>query len=302
VAAVNDDSWDIPMLGEIAVWFDQRGTGKKTKLRIHMNRLRNIVGLIAVCATAAFFTACDEKDTTSNNGTTSNAPDALASKTYNLTDAAGTSVLAFDANNNYTLTPSGGGTAEAGTFTANRSGDVWAVTTTDATGTNSNQLTLTFGAPGSGTYTLERPGQPVVNGSFAEAGTGSTTTDGGSTTTTTTGVTAPAAAPASINVVTGNADSGVGAGATYTVVTQGGTSGTFQITNSGSNGTGTYTYTKTSASEADLVLTYSGNFQGDIDRMHLIFTKEAGSNQPNQYTGTQRVTNVEYPFSGTFTY
>jgi len=270
-----------------------------------MNRLRNIVGLIAVCATAAFFTGCDEKDKVST-GPTSNAPDSLSGKSYTLSDAATGGTMAFDANNNYMLTQ-GGATNESGTFTANRSGEVWDVSLVSAAATTNSQLTLTFTGAGAGTYTFQRPGEPVVNGSFAEAtiGGGTSTTDGGTNTTTTAGgtgtVPAPATAPAQINVVTGNADSGVGAGATYTIVTQGGTQGTFQITNSGSNGTGTYQYTA-SGTEADLVLNYTGNFNGDIDRMHLIFTQQAGSGAANNYTGTQRVSNVEYPFSGTFTY
>src|ERR1044072_971812 len=113
------------MLAEISLWFDQRGTGK-TKMRIHMNRLRNIVGLIAVCATAAFFTGCGEDDKPS--GPSQLAPDSLNAKTYGLTDAAGTTSIAFDDAGNYTLTPSDGSAAETGTFQTTRSGDVHNVT------------------------------------------------------------------------------------------------------------------------------------------------------------------------------
>src|SRR2546423_1673427 len=143
-----------------------------------MNRLRNIVGLIAICATAAFFTGCDEKDKVST-GPTSNAPDTLSGKSYTLSDAATGGTIAFDANNNYMLTQ-GGATNEAGTFTANRSGEVWDASLVSSAATTNSELILTFTAPGNGTYTFQRPGEPVVNGSFAEAapGGGTTTTTG----------------------------------------------------------------------------------------------------------------------------
>ena len=102
--------------------------------------------------------------------------------------------------------------------------------------------------------------------------------------------------------MTGNADSGVGAGATYTVNLSGGPSGTFTISNSGSSGSGTYTYTvDNTAKTAHLVLTYGGQFTGDFDDMTLIFTTQSGGGV-NNYTGNQRVGGNNYPFSGTFTY
>jgi hypothetical protein len=91
----------------------------------------------------------------------------------------------------------------------------------------------------------------------------------------------------------------VGAGATYTVVLSGGTSGTFQITNSGSTGNGTYTYTP-QGNQAHLRLDYA-NFPGDFDDMTLIFTTQPGGS-PSNFTGTQRVGGNDYPFTGTFTY
>src|SRR5438105_15807192 len=117
------------MLAKIPVWFDQ-ARDRKPILRKHMNRLRNIVGLIAVCATTAYFTGCGD-DHASGGGNNNNtfAPAAVNGKTYSLTDAAGTSTLTFDAAaNTYTLTPSAGGTAETGTFTATKTGEVWNVT------------------------------------------------------------------------------------------------------------------------------------------------------------------------------
>src|SRR3954468_2581195 len=123
------------MLAKFPVCFDQRGTGK-TKMRIHMNRLRNIVGLIAVCATAAFFTGCGDDDNNDNGGS-SNVPPTLATKTYNLTDAAVTSTIGFDANGTaYALTPSGGGTntTETGSVTTTTSGETANHTLVNAAG------------------------------------------------------------------------------------------------------------------------------------------------------------------------
>jgi hypothetical protein len=101
-------------------------------------------------------------------------------------------------------------------------------------------------------------------------------------------------------VVTGEG-SGVGANATYTVVLSGGTSGTFQITNSGSTGSGTYTYTVNGNDTAHLRLDYTGDFAGDFDDMNLIFTSAPGG-APSQFTGSQRVGGQDYTFVGTFTY
>ena len=142
-----------------------------------MNRIRNIITLIAVCATAAFLTGCgDDHDSSTNGGNNSIAPAALNGRTYTLTDAGAGGTIQFDAAaNNYTLTQ--GGTTETGTFTATRSGDVWNVTTTNDAGTQTSQLTLTYtGNNGTGTYTLQRPGEAPVNGSFAASGSSTTGT------------------------------------------------------------------------------------------------------------------------------
>src|SRR3954463_15095929 len=166
------------MLAKFPVCFDQRGTGK-TKMRIHMNRLRNIVGLIAVCATAAFFTGCGGDDHP-DSGNQSNAPASLNGRTYNLTDNGGNTVVAFDQNGTaYTLTPNGGGAAETGSFTANQSGEVWTASLVGNGAATNSTLTLTFTAPGTGTYTFDRPGEALVSGNFSEQTTpGSTDTNG----------------------------------------------------------------------------------------------------------------------------
>src|SRR5689334_17784407 len=108
---------------------------EKPTMRIHMNRLRNIVGLIAVCATAAFFTGCGEDDSPSgdNNNPAPNAPASLNGRTYQLTDTAGNSTIVFDpAAMNYTLTPSDNSGTESGTFTATQNGDGYNVSLVNA--------------------------------------------------------------------------------------------------------------------------------------------------------------------------
>jgi len=299
-----------------------------------MNKLANIISLTAVCASAAFFTGCGESDSTSggssNNNTAAgaavNSPGSLNGKTYTLqsSGAAGNTVIAFgQGGGTYTLTQ--GATTETGTYTANPNGPVWDIVAVNDAHTMTSTLTLSFTGAGSGNYALQQPAKAMATGSFVSGnnpgnpppdttgGPPPPDTTGGPPPPTTTGppsttggvpvgtLPAPTTAPASINVVTGNADSGVGAGATYTVVLNGSTSGTFQITNSGSNGSGTFTYTP-DGNQARLVLTYGGTYQGDFDDMTLVFTQPQGSIQPNQFVGNQQVNNVGYPFNGTFTY
>jgi len=272
-----------------------------------MNRLRNIVGLMAVCATAAFFTGCGEDDHTSG-GNTPNAPESLAGRTYNLADAGGNSVVAFDANGTaYTLTPSGGGTAESGSFTANSSGDVRTVSLVGNGATTNSTLTLTFTAPGNGTYTFDRPGEALVSGNFSEQ---AATTDGSTTTNPTTdgGATGgTVVAPDALQTITITPANGIAANQTFTVTLQpAGASGNFTAvgTQGQDMGSGTYTYNKASstATTANLKLLYGGTSAGDFDDYNLVFTHAQGSGAANNFTGTQRVSNGDSPISGTFTY
>src|ERR1043165_1825755 len=83
---------------------------------------------------------------------------------------------------NYTLTQ--GGNTENGTYTANRSGDVWTVNATDANG-NPSTVTLTFSGNGTGNYTLQR-GDQTTTGSFAADASGGTSTSTGTDTGTST--------------------------------------------------------------------------------------------------------------------
>ena len=265
-----------------------------------MNRLRNIVGLIAVCATAAFFTGCGDDDHTDNGGNQPNAPASLNGRTYNLADAGGTTVIAFDQNANYTLTPSNGGAAETGTATSNQSGDVW-TSSLVATGAATNStLTLTFTAPGTGTYTFDRPGEPLVSGNFQEAGVPNPTTDGGGTTDG--GTNGNVTPPATLNALTvTTADSGIGSGAVYTVNLD--QTGHFTAIDQGGQqtGSGTFTYTPNNANDtAHLVLNYDAP-AGDQDDMNLIFTTQPGGGASN-FTGSQIVSGANHNFTGTFTY
>jgi hypothetical protein len=277
-----------------------------------MNKVRNIVGVIAVCATAAFLTGCDDDHNSGggdNNNNTGNAPATLNSKSYTLTDAGGTNTIAFDAANNYTITPGGGAVAENGTFTATKNGDIYNVILANAAGdTNSNStLNMTFSSPTAGTYTLDRPGQAQANGNFVAESTtlpppppppGDTNQPpaGGGT------IPAPVTVPGQITFTTG-AGGGIGAGTVYTTTFSGGTSGTFTSANQAGDalGSGTFEYTP-QGNDAHLRMTYGGQFQGDYDDATLSFSQPAGSGQANTYTGTQSVSGTVYPFNGTFTY
>lgn len=265
-----------------------------------MNRLRNIVGLMAVCATAAFFTGCGEKDQASG-GNNPNAPASLAGRTYNLADAGGNTVVAFDANGTaYTLTPSGGGAAETGSFTANQSGDVDTVSLVGNGATTNSTLTLTFTAPGTGTYTFDRPGEALVSGNFSEHTTGGT--DGG-TNGGTNGGNGTVTAPDALQTITITPANGIAANQTFTVTLQGGNF-TAVGTQGQDMGSGTYLYTKSSptATTANLHLTYGGTSAGDFDDYNLVFTQQPGSGAANNFTGSQQVSNQQAPINGTFTY
>lgn len=272
-----------------------------------MNRLRNIIGLIAVCATAAFFTGCDD-DNNNNNNNGGNAPESLRGRTYNLTDAGGTSVVAFDANaDNYTLTSSDtNNVPETGTFTANKAGEQYTVLLNGTGAQTNSTLTMTFTGAGAGTYTFDRPGQPLVSGNFAAAGgtttDGSTTTTNGNTTTSTDGNTttggngtspAPANVPGVLNITL--QQGGVVAPGTVSHVTFNG--GNFTATGDQGQalGSGTYTYVPT-GNNAHLVMTYGAG--PDKDDYTLSF------NPGNQgtFSGTQSAGTETKAASGIFSY
>jgi len=277
------------------------------------------LGLIAICATAAFFTGCgdDHDDNNPPGNTGGNAPASLNGQTYTLNDTIGGGTLAFESGaNNYTLTR--GGTNEVGTFVGTKSDDVWTVTTMDTSGTTNSTITLTFTGAGSGNYTQQTAAGDQISGTFASAGTGTTTTTGTDTgtttntgtdtgTTTSTGTdtgttTGTVPAPATLQSITvTTAQSGIGPGSVYTVTFSGGTTGTFTARNTDNNvtGTGNYTYTP-QGNQAHLRMDYS-EFAGDFDDMTLIFTTPPGGGA-NQFAGNQKVGGTDYTFTGTFTY
>src|SRR5687767_8548373 len=109
-------------------------------MRIHMNRLRELVGIFALCATATLFTGCGGDDDNDSGAPAQLAPNSLNGQTYTLTDAAGSSSLAFAAEGNgYTFTGAEGA-EEVGTYSGERQGDVWTVTTTDSTLSTTSEL------------------------------------------------------------------------------------------------------------------------------------------------------------------
>jgi len=297
-----------------------------------MNKLRNIISLVAVCATAALFTGCGDDDTIAGDGgnnNISNAPNSLVGRTYTLTDSGAGGTLAFDATaNNYTLTQ--GGNTENGTYQANQSGDVWTVNATDANG-NPATITLSFNGNGTGNYTLVR-GDQTTTGSFAADQTGGTSTSTGTDTgtststgtdtgtststgtdtgtststgtdtgtSTSTGPVGTLPAPNSLNSITVTTGTGgIAPGTVYTVTLN--SNGTFNAINASGDpmGSGTYQYTP-SGNQANLRLTYP-DFGTDNDNMTLFFTSPQGSGA-NQYTGTQVVSGTSYNMTGTFTY
>jgi hypothetical protein len=278
-----------------------------------MNRLRNIVGLIAVCATAAFFTGCGDDDDNNGNNNNSNVPASFAGRSYNLTDAAGTSTIAFDQNGTaYALTSSAGAT-ETGSFTQTKSGETANFILTNAAGDRTSTLDMTFTGDGAGTYVFTPPGEAPVSGSFAAAG-GGTATDGNTTTTATDGNTTTTAtdgntttgqgtvnAPATLPSITLTPVNGIAPGQTFTVtLNNGGTFTTSRVSDGQSMGTGTYQYTP-SGTTANLKLMYGAPNAGDIDDYNLVFTSAQGSGQNNNFSGTQ-TSGQPQPVNGTFTY
>ena len=255
-----------------------------------MNKLRDYVGIFAICATSLIFTGCgdDDNDAPGNQGPVTVAPESLAGRTYTLTDSAGASTLAFDANGTaYTLTPTGAA-ADTGTWTGQRAGDVWTVNTVSGSSTNTSTLTLNFSSDTAGNFELRQGDAAPVTGTFAQSSGNPNPPDPNPD-----GV----PAPATLNSMTVTAN-----GAVYTITFSGGTSGTFTAVNPEGNsmGSGNYVYTP-SGNNANLRLTYP-EAGDEYDDMNLAFTQAAGSGQPNNFTGTQKIGGTVSPFSGTFTY
>lgn len=267
-----------------------------------MNTLRAYTAMAAVCAASIIFTGCgDDDDIVAGNPTpTQNAPQSLNGQTYALSPSdGGNATLAFNAaGDTYSYTPNAG-IVETGAFTAQQSGDVWNVQLSSTHATNS-VLALTFASASAGSYSWNVDGTNHT-GTFASTTTGpGPDPDPDPNPDPDPGIPAPASL-SSITVTTGPGG-GIGAGTVYTVNFSGGTSGTFTSVNASGDpmGSGNFVYTP-SGNQATLTMTYP-DFGNDRDDMTLLFTKAAGSGQPNQYTGTQIVTGTQYPFNGTFTY
>jgi hypothetical protein len=152
-----------------------------------MKKLRNLVTLVAILGMVAFITGCDDDDDNDNNNGNNNpavnAPadlTAFTGQTFTLTDANGNqSTLRFPANGQYELTPQGG-TAETGTFTATRTGDVWTVSS-QSQGGQAGTYTITYTGHETGSYTITSGGGTPVSGTFtavANGGTNGNTTAG----------------------------------------------------------------------------------------------------------------------------
>jgi hypothetical protein len=306
-----------------------------------MKKLRNIISLMAVCATAALFTGCgDDNDTIGGGNPPPNSPDSLSGHTYTLTDSGGTSTLAFDAAAmNYTLTQ-GAGATESGTYTAHKSGDVWTVNATDANG-NPATVTLTFSGVGTGNYTLQR-GDQTTTGSFAASDPGGTSTSSGTDTGTSTSSGTDTGTSTSSGTDTGTStSSGTDTGTSTSSGTDTGTStstgpvgtlpapqslsqivvttgtggigagtvytvtlnpnGTFSAVNNQGDSMGSGTYQYTPAGNQANLRLTYPDFGSDNDNMTLFFTSPAGGGA-NQYTGTQVVSGTSYNMTGTFTY
>jgi hypothetical protein len=209
------------------------------------------------------------------------APETLVGHAYTLDSGQ------FEFNDTtYSLTTAV--SSEAGFYHATLAENTWTVTMENLQGITVSVLNLTFTDREGGTYTLERPGNPVMSGTFSRV------------------LVEPGLFPAPATITTlhiqSSATSGIGAQA-FTVNLSGGTTGTFSITSDiGENfGSGSYTYTPLSTS-AHLLMNYSTQFQGDYDDIILTFKGNAGSSAPSTFSGTQRVSNTVYQYSGTFTY
>jgi len=261
-----------------------------------MNKLQNYVAIVALCATSVIFTGCgDDDNDQGTQGPVQLAPDSLADKTYTLTDSSGaTSTLVFDAaGTGYTLTPNGG-TADSGTWTGQRNGDVWTVNTASGSSTNTAALTLNFTGTTAGNYQLVQGDAAPVTGTFALSSIPDPDPDPNNTNTNGT-----VQAPATLSSITVTAN-----GSVTRFDFSGGTTGTFNAFNTEGNsmGSGNFTYTP-SGTTANLHLTYPGVGEGDeFDDLNMVFTSAAGSGQPNTFSGTQKIGINTTPYSGTFTY
>jgi hypothetical protein len=185
------------------------------------------------------------------------------------------------------------GVDEKGTYSAVRSDkNTWTITMLNEEGSRSSALTLNFTSSDGGGYTLTLPGVLIAQGFFQssaykEPGSG----DG-------------FPAPATLSTMRVHSAPGSGIGEMDLVFTfNGGAAGTFTaLTVQGdSAGSGTFSYTP-SGTAAHLRLDYSGPISGDYDDITLQFKGAPGSTTPSVFNGTQKLTPIVFPYSGTFMY
>lgn len=216
-------------------------------------------------------------------------------------------------NGSFTATsnPGGNETSTGGPTTSTTSdpttsttSDPTTTTTSDPTTTTTSDPTTTTTSDPTTTTTTSDPTTTTTSDPTTTTTSDPTTTTTTSDPTTTAGTTSgpgTVPAPASLSSVTVTTTASVlGAGSHYTVNLSGGSSGTFVISN-GSVGSGTYTYAP-SGNQARLVLTYTGEFQGDFDDMTLFFNAGPGTTESSTFTGTQKVGEQQGALAGNFAY
>lgn len=185
------------------------------------------------------------------------------------------------------------GVDEKGTFNAVRSDkNTWTITMLNDEGSRTSALTLNFTSADGGGYTLTLPGVLVAQGFFQS----SAYKEPGS------GDSFPA--PATLSTMRVHSAPGSGIGEMDLVFTfNGGATGTFTaVTSQGdSAGAGTFAYAP-SGTSAHLRLDYWGQISGDNDDITLQFKGAPGSTTPSVFNGTQKITSMVFPYSGTFTY
>jgi hypothetical protein len=283
-----------------------------------MMRLQNLGRLLALCGVAAVLSGCGDDDDSfpsSDSSPSGTAPASLRSRSYDLFEPAGTSMIAFGAGGDtYTFTRPGRPQETGGYVPTKVGSDTWDLILNNSTNGSASRLILTFTASGAGNFAYTPAGGDLITGDFQSAGSGGSTTTGSTTTgstttgssttgttttgTTTTGGPTPTAAPPRLSQIVLNGRAGNPAGAGQTVINFSGS--TFTYAGGGFSGSAAYT---PSGNTAHLRLTYGGSATGDVDDYTLQFLAPSGSSTPSTFSGTLKVGSAAPgAASGTFTY